>query len=165
MNSPSAVPIRYLGANRLNENNPSGQTATTRRELEESKLFAMMQETCGAINKEAGRLIVEVQHYMAPQPVLTSFLVSRGHTEYLMRLELQRGQPSLVFFTQRWRTNLVGRLLRFCLPFLGLIAVQRRFSCKLSVEAVTKQEVEAWFAYLLSGLRRAQLPRIRDHSI
>lgn len=135
----------------------------TRQRLEESELFKSMREVCASINAQAGTVVVDEHHYLPPEPVISSFVVSKGPTEYVMRLEVWDQKPSLVFVTRKWRDASATRVLRWIYRIAETepLRVHFRYSCEIEEDAASLQEIEQCFSFLLSGFDRRYRPSFR----
>jgi len=153
----------FLRQRRLIQRNNEIQSAQTRQRLEESQLLKTIEQVCGAINTEAGTVIVEEHHYLPPEPVVSSFAFVRGHTEYVMRLELWGPKPMLVFAVRRWRDASPNRLLRWFYQFARSepVTVNFKFVRELDKDNASAEEIKGCFFYLLSGLSRAYVPSFK----
>jgi hypothetical protein len=154
----------FLEERRLIRKNDCLPLAQIRQRLVESQLLQTMRDICDAINTEAGTIIVDEQHYLPPEPVLSGFGFTRGQTEYVMRLELWGPRPSLVFVTRKWRDASPNRLFRWFYQFRRLepLIVNFKFSCELLEEEVSEEELRQCFYYLLSGCSRSYTPSFRS---
>jgi hypothetical protein len=134
------------------------EEALSREKIEKSELLRRMQEVCDEINKKAGTLVIDSHSYLPPQPILRAFIVTKGSRDYVMQISLSHSEPRLVFLRQSWRNNAfvcwVRELLR--IPLKPRISLERRFQ----PEDVTRSDVESWFAYLVSGLKRRLTPQV-----
>lgn len=124
----------------------------SREDVEKSELLKAMQEVCDEINKTAGTLVIDSHSYLPPQTIVRAFIVTKGSRDYVMQISLGDSGPKLVFLTQKWRTHPFVRWVRdlFHLPMKPRISLERRFL----PENVTRSDLESWFAYLVSGLKR-----------
>jgi hypothetical protein len=153
----------FLKEQHLTRNESDFTRLQARERLRKSQLLQTMQDVCAAINRETGRVIVEEHHYLPPEPVVSSFTFVKGETEYLMRLELWGTSPALVFISRKWRdfsTKIDFFRWIYRITELEPVTMSVRFSCQLEKEEVSEQEVQRWFVYLLSGLRRSYIPSL-----
>ena len=150
----------FLRERRLTRRDDGFLLAQARQRLEESQLLKTMQDICAEINSEAGTVIVDEHHYLPPEPVVSSFAFTRGQTEYVMRLELWRPTPSLVFVTRKWRDTSPNRLFRWFYRLIELepVSMNLKLSCELGEGHASAEEIRRCFYYLLSGLSRSYIP-------
>ncbi len=155
----------FLQERHLTRKNDGLPLAQARQRLEQSQLLKTMRDICAAINKEAGTIIVNEHYYLPPEPVVSSFAFTKGHTDYVMRLELWGPRPSLVFVTRRWRDASSNRLFRWIYQLAEMepLSVNFKFSCELREENVSAEEIKRCFYYLLSGLSRSYTPSFRPN--
>lgn len=134
-----------------------------RKEIEAGALLKDMERTAAVINQAAGSLLVDVQSYLWPEPLIRSFSVQKRREEYVMQLELWDGQPALTFVLRKARETLLSRFLPWVIThWLGLheIEVIVKSSSVLNVDLVASRDIETWFIYLLSGFDRSLLPPV-----
>lgn len=153
-----------LDKRRLAYKNHSLPAMQARQSLEKSELLKSMQEICASINTQAGTVVVDEHRYLPPEPVVSSFAFSKGHTEYVMRLELWGRKPSLVFVTRNWRDASANKFLRlvYRLAELEPLSVNLKYSCEIEGDDASHEEIEQCFCFLLSGLRRRYTPSFRS---
>lgn len=157
----TAVTLKaFLEERHLTQKDTSFFQTQVRDRIERSPLLEIMRDTCTAINKEAGRVVVEGHHYLAPEPVICSFTFIKGDTEFVMRVELADPKPRLVFVTRRWRNTSSNGFVRWIyrLAEVEPLSVNVKFNCELPFDDISEQEVQQWFFYLLSGLSRTYTP-------
>jgi hypothetical protein len=153
----------FLNQRCLTHKEPALSVARARQRLEKSEFLKSMQETCASINTHAGTVVVDEHHYLPPEPVVSSFAFSKGHTEYLMRLELWGRKPSLVFLTRKWRDASPNRFLRWIYRVAEVepLSIDFKYSCELESDNASLEEIEQCFYFLLSGLDRRYIPSFR----
>ena len=153
----------FLDERHLTAKKPGFSAARARQRLEQSELLKSMREICASINTQAGAVVIDEHHYLPPEPVVSSFAFSKGHTEYVMRLELWGGRPSLVFVTRKWRDASANRFLRWIyrLAEVEPLSINFKYSCALERDTASLEEIERCFYFLLSGLNRRYMPSFR----
>jgi len=92
-------------------------------------------------------VLVEEYHYLPPEPVVSSFAFTRGHTEYVMRLEHWGPTPSLVFAMRKWRDASPNRLLRWFRQFARLepLTVNFKYVCELEGAMLPRTKLDDVF--------------------
>ena len=150
----------FLDERHLTSKKPGFSAVRARQRLEQSKLLRSMREICASINTQAGAVVVDEHHYLPPEPVVSSFAFSKGHTEYVMRLELWGRRPALVFVTRKWRDASANRFLRWIyrLAEVEPLSINFKYSCELEGDTASLEEIERCFYFLLSGLNRRYMP-------
>ena len=153
----------FLEERDLTRKKPTLLGPRARQRLEESELLKSMREVCGAINSQAGTVVVDEHHYLPPEPVISSFAYSKGATEYVMRLELGDRKPSLVFVTRKWRNASTSGFLRWVYRLAEVEPLRVNFNCSYEIEEgdASFQEIERCFYFLLTGLDRRYRPSFR----
>ncbi len=153
----------FLDERHLTSKKLGFSVARARQRLEQSELLKSMREICASINTQAGTVVVDEHHYLPPEPVVSSFAFSKGHTEYVMRLELWGRRPSLVFVTRKWRDASANRFLRWIyrLAEVEPLSINFKYSCELEGDTASPEEIERCFYFLLSGLNRRYVPSFR----
>jgi hypothetical protein len=135
-----------------------------RERLEQSKLIELAGAICSDINVRAGELIVESQSYLPPQAILRSFVFVSGSAEHVMRIKLGISGPVVSFFTRKWRDSSPNPCVRllYRLGALESVRVRFKFTRSIDEDRLTREEMETWFRYLLSGLRPKFRPSKRS---
>jgi len=153
----------FLQERHITQKNHGFPLNQMRERLGKSQLLKTMQETCLAINTEAGTVILDEHYYLPPEPVVSSFVFTNGQTEYVMRLELWGARPSLVFVTRRWRDGSLNRFLRWVhwLVDLEPLSINVKLTCELQEEGLSDDEIKRCFFYLLSGFSSSYTPSFR----
>lgn len=155
--------MEFMEDQNLVQKAPSLPLEDLRKEIEASALLKDMESTAGVINQAAGSLLIDVQSYLWPEPLIRSFSVQKKREEYVMQLEVWGGQPALTFVVRKARETLFSRFLPWVLThWLGLheVEVNVKSSSILNVDLVASRDIEAWFIYLLSGFDRSLLPTV-----
>jgi hypothetical protein len=132
-----------------------------RREIEESVFVRDLERTARTINKAAGSLLIDVQSYLWPEPLIRTFCVEKDREEYMMHVALRNGQLALSFLSHRKRGTVLSRYLPWVFAhWLGLHEVEVIVKSSLMVnrDAVSTGQMESWFVYLLSGFDAALAP-------
>lgn len=131
-----------------------------RKQLEKSQLMEFMESICAEINREAGMMLVERQSYLPPEALVRSFTFTKGREEFVMQVEVWGPKPTLVFFRRMWREIPSNVLLRWVYDAARVesVVTEIKFASQIEHLNVATSEVERWFFYLLSGLRRAFAP-------
>jgi hypothetical protein len=137
-----------------------------RERVERSGLLRMMQETCAAINELGGRTIVDAHNFLPPESILACFIFVEEGAEYLIRLELQEGIPTLVFAERRWRDTVTNDFVRWAyrLAEIEPMSITVRLIHEIHDDHVSAEQVREWFFYLISGLNRSHAPSFRKPS-
>jgi hypothetical protein len=113
------------------------------------------QDILSKINMGAGELRVESLSYLPPHAILRSFVVVSGNADYVMQIEFQSLEPGVTFLARKWRDSSPNLLWLGALKPAG---VRCKFARSVDGSCLTRDEVEKWFRYLLSGLRRKFRP-------
>lgn len=163
MNKRRMSLMEYMEDQKLVQKDPILPLEDLRREVEACRLLKDMESTAGKINQAAGSLLIDVQSYLWPEPVIRSFSVQKKREEFVMQIELWDGQPALTFLLRKARENACSRFLPWVFTYwLGLneVEVAVKSSSELGVDLVASRDIEAWFIYLLSGFERSLLPTV-----
>jgi hypothetical protein len=138
----------------LADQDHSLRESEARERLEQSKLIEFVELICSDINVRANELVVESQSYLPPQGILRSFVFVSGNAEYVMQIRLRMSRPVVSFFARKWRDSSPNPCVRllYRLGALGPVRMRFKFTCSIDQERLTRDEVERWFGYLLSGL-------------
>jgi hypothetical protein len=162
MNDPRRLLWKYVEERGLVEKRQALPLAALREQLDTSALVSSMEQLSSELNREADRLVVEVQSYLPPEPVVRSFTFQRGHEEFVMQVEIWDTKPTLVFLVRKWRGALFRHYFGWIYRTLGLdgFVVEVKFSALFDVADVGEIEQEKWFVYLLSGLDGRYRPTI-----
>jgi hypothetical protein len=138
--------------------------AQDRERVEPSTLIELAALVCSEINARAGTLVIEGQSYLPPQTLMRSFVFINGTSEYEMQIGVLGRTPVLTFLERHWRDLSRNPFIRvlYDLGALQALVVRTRFCCLINAQRVTREEVEKWFSYLLSGLRSDSEPRSRS---
>lgn len=155
----------FMEDQNLLQKDPALPLEDHRRAFESSPLIKDMESTAGLINEAAGSLLIDVQSFLWPEPLIRSFSHSKKSEEYVMQVELWDGRPTLTFVVRKARETVLSRFLPWVIThWLGLheIEVIVKSSTVLGVDLVTSRDVEGWFVYLLSGFDRSLLPAVPD---
>jgi hypothetical protein len=136
------------------------EIARSREQLERSGLLKTAQDVCDSINKKAGGLVIDSHSYLPPQPIVCAFIVANGDIEYVMQISVRHSKALLVFLKRKWRDGPSYDLVRW---LSGLFRRSNagpriRLEREILAEAVSSTEIESWFAYLVSGLKRRLSP-------
>jgi hypothetical protein len=115
---------------------------------------------CDNINKKAGGLVIDSHSYLPPQPIVCAFIVANGNIDYVMQISVRHSKPLLVFLKRKWRdgpsydvVSWVSSLFR-----RSNAGPRIRLEREIVPEAVSSSEIENWFAFLVSGLKRRFSP-------
>lgn len=133
-----------------------------REQLEKSDFLESLEQVSAEINARAGKLVVEVQSYMPPEPLVRSFTFKKGDADYVMQVELWEAYPTLVFLTRQWRGILPFRYFGWLLRLFGSdgLVVHVNLRATFPPQDVTREDIEKWLMYLLSGFDRSLLPPV-----
>jgi hypothetical protein len=155
--------MEFMENQNLVQKEPALPLEDLRKEIEAGALLKDLERTAGVINQAAGSLLIDVQSYLWPEPLIRSFSVQKKREEFVMQLELWDGRPALTFILRKARETLLSRFLPWVIThWLGLheIEVAVKSSSVLNVDLVTSRDIEGWFIYLLSGFDRSLLPTV-----
>ncbi len=125
-----------------------------RREVEGGALVQDLERVAKSINQAAGGLLIDVQAYLWPEPLIRSFATQKRGEEYIMQLEMWSDQLVLTFLSHRVRGSVVSRYFPWVFArWLGLhdLEVVVKSTTPFDRGRVTMRDVESWFVYLLSG--------------
>jgi hypothetical protein len=163
MNKRRPSLMEFMEDQNLLQKDPALPLEDLRKELESSSLIKDMESTAGVINEAAGSLLVDVQSFLWPEPLIRCFSLHKRSEEYVMQVELWDGRPTLTFVVRKARETLLSRFLPWVIThWLGLheIEVIVKSSTVLSLDLVTSRDIESWFVYLLSRFDRSLLPAV-----
>jgi hypothetical protein len=134
--------------------------ALLREQLDKSELLVMMERIANEVNKKARELVIDVQSYFPPEPLVRSFSFRKGHKDYILQVESWEPNPTLVFLMWKWRGPLFLSPFGWICRLFGVeeYVMDVKFRSPLRVEEVTEAEVEKWFIYLISGFDRVSVP-------
>jgi hypothetical protein len=161
----SGAKARLRNRNSTGQDIPPGRSQARER-IEQSKLIELVESICSEINMEAGELRVESLSYLPPQAILRSFVVVSGNADYEKQIELRSLEPVVTFLARKWRDSSRNPCV-VLLCWLGALkpaGVRREFACAVDENGLTRDDVEKWFRYLLSGLGRKFRPPKRTAS-
>jgi hypothetical protein len=131
-----------------------------RGRLEHSALLEMMMDVTNQINNETEMLLIEVQSHVPPVAIVSSFCFKRDCDECLLQLEIWDARIVVAFLKLSWPKEIspesFGWIYRRLVPEEPTIDV--KFKAVVQSENVTKEIVEEWFAYLISGFERKFRP-------
>jgi hypothetical protein len=138
----------------------SAHLALLREQLDKSELMMWMVHIADKVNKRARKLVIDVQSYLPPEPLVRSFSFRKGDKEYILQLESWGPNPTLVFLMRNWSSPLALNAFGwiYCLFGLDQCGIGVKFTWPLQAEEVTEADVEKWFIYLISGFERAFVP-------
>lgn len=163
MNKRRMSLMEYLEDQNLLQKDSALPLEEMRREVEASVLLKNMEGTAGKINQAAGSLLIDVQSYLWPEPLIRSFSVQKKREEFVMQVELWDGRPALTFVLRKARETMLSRFLPWVIThWFGLqeVEVAVKSSSPLNVDLITSRDIEAWFIYLLSGFDRSLVPKV-----
>lgn len=155
----------FLDEQHLTQRISAHEIAQVRELLESSPLPDTLRETAGEINRKVGSVVIEAHTYLPPEQLVCTFTYIKGNVEYIMQLEVHGAKPSLVFVTRKWRTGFSSRIIdwTYSLFDADMSSIQIKSITDIDPEAITKEDTESWFIYLLSGMRRGDFPQnLRD---
>lgn len=138
----------------------NAQLALLREQLDKSELLVLMEHIAEEVNARAGDLVIEVQSYLPPEPLVRSFSFRKGDKDYILQLESWGSNPTLVFLMRNWSGPLALSALGWIYRLFGLdeYGVGVKFTSSLQAQEVTEADVETWFIYLISGFDRDFVP-------
>ena len=124
--------------------------------IDRTSLLERIYGTCHAINSCAQDGLLYGQMFARPHAIAFRVGFVRGDVEYLMSLAMWGGRPTLLFSSRKdyqWKKGV--------LPFFRH-SVNRRenYICRREINPATVSdgEIQKWFIYLLSGLKRSFRP-------
>ena len=134
--------------------------ALLREQLDKSELLVMMEHIADEVNRRSRNLVIDVQSYLPPEPLVRSFSFRKGDKDYILQLESWGPNPTLVFLMRNWKGPLALRAFGWIYRLFGLDenGIGVKFSSPLQAEEVTQADVDKWFIYLISGFDRAFMP-------
>lgn len=137
-----------------------GQLALFREQLDKSDLLVMMERLAAEVNESARGLVIDVQSYLPPEPLVRSFSFQKGDKDYTLQLESWGPNPEVTFIMRQWRGPLLLSTFGWILRLLGVqeYVMAVKFRSPINAEEVTDADVEEWFMYLISGFNRAFVP-------
>jgi hypothetical protein len=152
----------FLEEQHLTRKDNGHLAAQTRSRLEQSKLLELIDGTCAAFNREAGTAVIEGHAYLPPEAIMRSFVFVKGQTEFVMRIDLWRNKPTLVFLVRKWRDTSSNALVRWFwrVAHGDPLSVDIKLTAEVQEETISEREVEKWFFYLLSGLNHSYMPTL-----
>ena len=124
--------------------------------IDRASLLERVCDVCQEINSGAREGVVYGRMFARPYPMAFRVGFVRGDTEFLMSLAMLDEIPTLVFSWRReyqWKKSL--------LPWLRHSAARKEypvFEREIDPSSVSDAEIQRWFTYLLSGLRRRFKP-------
>lgn len=156
----SASLVQFLEEQQLIPMNETQAIERGRKRVEESGLLQIMFETCAAINRLAGRTVVDVHSFLPPDPILCCFIVVERGTEYFIRLEVQGETPTLTFAERKWRDTVTNDFLRWAcrLAETEPVTINVKLVHEFRELRVSVEQVREWFMYLVSGMNRSHMP-------
>lgn len=155
MGRPSLSLWDFLERNVIRTDNDA-QLASFREQLDKSELLVMMEHLAAEVNESAGGLVIDVQTYLPPEPLVRSFSFQKGDKDYTLQLESWGPNPGLTFIMRQWRGPLLLSSFGWILRLLGVqeYVMVVKFRSPISAEEATHADVEKWFMYLISGFNR-----------
>jgi len=134
--------------------------AWSREQLVNSELLVMMERIADEVNTRARGLVIDVQTYLAPEPLVRSFSFKKGDKDFALQLESWGPSPAVAFIMRQWRGPLLLGPFGWILRLLGVqeYVMNIKYRSPVAVQHVTEAEVEKWFTYLISGFDRAFAP-------
>jgi hypothetical protein len=162
MSDPRSLLWKYIEERGLVGTRASVPLAALREQLDQSRLLSTMEQLSSEINLKADKLVIEVQSFLPPEPVVRSFTFQRGNQEFVMQVEIWDTKPTLVFLVRKWQGAFFRRYFGWIYRFLGLdgFVVEVKFSALFDAADVSEVDEEKWFIYLLSGLDGPYTPTI-----
>lgn len=124
--------------------------------MDRSSLVERVYETCHAINSCAREGIIYGEMFTRPHAIAIRVGFIRGDIEYLMSLAMLEGRPTLLFSSRKehlWNKSVLRR-------FRHSLKRKENIICKhvINPSKVSDADIQQWFTYLLSGLRRSFKP-------
>lgn len=137
---------------------------TVRREVEASGLLENLSRCCREINKVSQGVLIYEQPYLKPSRVICTYSLEMEQADYLMTLLAERGEPTLVFSAQSSRkksgNNYRSYGLSYFYGYFSRFGNGRgsRYKLKIQPEGVSEEDLQVWFAYLLSRFQEKFQP-------
>jgi hypothetical protein len=160
MGQLSSVLKSALDGLNLRTKEETAANAEFRGGLENSTLLEMMMAVTNQINNETEMLLIEVQSHTPPAVVVSSFCFKRDCDECLLQLEVWDANLVVVFLTRSWPKETSPE--SFGWFYRHLVHEKPTADVKVRTvvhpEDVTRENVEEWFAYLISGFERKFMP-------
>jgi hypothetical protein len=128
--------------------------------VERSRFVEILDEVCLQINYTAGTTMVEKRSYPPPEALIRSFICADGKCEYGMQIEVWGQGVALSFYAQKWRGAARRPLVRWLCRFVNIEPAIVNFKTIRLIEhqRLTREQIENWFHYLLSGLSHEFIP-------
>lgn len=123
--------------------------------MERSSLPTRIQEVCDDFNAQDGQWFIYDFRFTQPHPLVCRYAFERGGKEFRMSLVIHSDGPMLIFSSVNLRPWLPGVLC-----YLGYQGNREKIVCERQVDpsAVSDGDLQEWFTYLRSGLRRSFKP-------
>ncbi|MGO8814365.1 MAG: hypothetical protein ACLQVG_06805 [Terriglobia bacterium] len=125
--------------------------------IDRTSLIERVYGACQAINSCAQNGLLYGKMFARPHAIAFRVGFVRGDIEYLMSLTMSGGRPTLLFSSRKeyqWKKSV--------LPFFRHSMNRREsFICRRGINPATVSdgEIQKWFIYLLSGLKRSFRPK------
>jgi hypothetical protein len=145
----------------------AARMAVCRARVEKSSLITTLDDICAEINGHAKKAIITVQDYLPPEHLIRVFSFHRSDFEFILQIELWGEKPTLTFLSRRGDDLPTNPSVRFFYELRYLLqgGTKIKFSQLVRDESLSREEVEGWFIYLLSGLDRRFRPQPRSGSV
>jgi len=133
-----------------------------RERVEKSILIATLDDVSAEINGRAKNASIEVYAFLPPDNRIREFSFVRSHLEYVLHIKLFGEKPTLTFLSRPGDYLPRNPFLRsfYKLRSLARTRIKMEFSQVISDESPSREEVEGWFVYLLSGLKKRFRPKL-----
>jgi hypothetical protein len=132
--------------------------------LAKSLLVEKMHAKHDAINAEAGQNLLYEELYLQPNRCIRRYDFERGGIDYHMSLSILRHGPTVIFSSFKSR-NWIERLTHPNGRQTGERRVSDQYELLIDPPAVSNADLEHWFTYLRSGLRRTLKPESKVHRL
>lgn len=134
-----------------------------REHIEGSGVPQRFDEACRTINSEFTGGLIQQKRYLPPHSLICSYRLEEGRLRYAMDLRADKEGPLLIFFVEEIEKASSRSRRGGPLAFLRRRS-SRNILCRiqLDLEAVTEDDLQAWFTYLLSRLADEFLPMPKD---
>lgn len=113
------------------------------------------------INKEASHPIVLEQLYLQPQPRQRVYTYERGGISYMLAIEIEAAGPTAIFQSRISNFRAVSLLWRLYHYLARPDGPRIKLTLPINPAALTEDDMQQWFRYLLSGFRRSLKPSPR----
>jgi hypothetical protein len=125
-------------------------------QIEECQLEERIQKIVADVNEAAGYQVLDLLHFLPPQTTILSVKFSKEDTEYAFKIEARENGATVVFYS----ISKVSGLWERCFP--NSMRLRKRsiiFEQDLHPAEILTEDLQKWFAYLLSGFDKKFEPK------